>query len=81
MAISDADLAELRRKICAGQTVNFGKATINAACNAVNDGFGTNRSTQDTNIDNSTGTYTFGTGMKDRIMTYMHEYKYRKGVE
>jgi len=79
--ISAADLAKIRREIAeafvkAGLPVNFNKAQINAALQALEDWFEGVRSSAVTAINNATSPFVFTNAQKKKLGAYWLLFKY-----
>lgn len=75
MAISNKNLAELRRGICKGYKPSFDKTEINGALNAVNDWWATVRASAGTAIETaSPGKFT--NAQKKKIVAYWFNFKF-----
>jgi hypothetical protein len=79
--LTAAELTELRQGSCREQTVDFTKATINAALQAIEDWYETNKATGSTAIDTATSPYVFSNPFKKRLFAYWNKQKFgREGV-
>jgi len=77
MAISNKNLAQMRRGICEGYKPSFDKPEINSALNAVNDWWATVRASAGSAIETAApGKFT--NAQKKKIVAFWFDYKFKE---
>jgi len=76
--LSSLDLAELRRDVAPNTNVNYPKATINAAFQAIEDWFEANRASLGSAIDTA-APGVFNAARKQILVKYWLEQKFERG--
>ena len=76
--LNQNELVEIRRRCAAGETVNWNKATINIALQAIEDWFEANKASLAGSINAATSPFTFTNPQKKKLVAYWLEQKFRR---
>ena len=74
------ELAKMRRRMAVGQHPDWDKSIINAALQAIEDWYQTNKVQGSTDIDTATSPFTFTNAQKKKLFGYWMEHKFKMEV-